>query len=507
MESLGSLILLLIFSFIAIQFMNKLYRNMGIGFLNPISILISYFTSPPLKDDGMMNRQEELKLFSRFNSGLLIDGKKKRLSEDESCKHLALISRTGGGKTTSYVLPNIYKLSEEKSSMVITDLSGEIFDKTSGYLEKKGFKIYVLDPSKLEESVRYNPLEYANNSTQIDMVSETLIASSGLKGEKAEDRIWSDGAKNFLSILIKVLKGTNDKKYINLANVRYMLNHFGTYGEPLYEFVKRYAEDKTLNEFNGFVNGNEKTIQSFITTANIALSPIGINDNLEKLTYSNTIDFEKIRTEKSVVYIRVEQQYQEQYSFLLNLFYTQLFNKMLDKIPAKNDLPIYCLLDEFGNMNIPKFPSIITTIRKYKVSISIILQNVSQLEETYSQNKAKTILEGGIATKLIYSGADLDLATRLEKMFGIKDVTKQNPNGDYYIDKVNVMSVSDIRTMNDNEALLINSNKKPLKLSVKPYYKDMMYNSFSKMKPYKIKKLDTSDFIEYVNLENIDWSE
>ena len=168
----------------------------------------------------------------------------------------------------------------------------------------------------------------------------------------------------------------------------------------------------------GFVNGNEKTIQSFISTANIALSPIGINDNLEKLTYSHNIDFKNLRKEKSVIYIRVEQQYQEQYSFLLNLFYSQLFNEMMEKLPLRNDLAIYCLLDEFGNMNIPKFSSIITTIRKYKVSISIIIQNINQLNEIYSVNKAKTILDGGIASKLIFSGADLDLASNLEKMFG-----------------------------------------------------------------------------------------
>lgn len=504
MDSLAPLILLMLFSFIIILFMNKFLRNFGLGFLNPLSILLSYITKPPLEDNGMMNKQDELKIFSRYNNGLLIDGKNKRLSEEESFKHLALISRTGGGKTTSYVLPNIFKLALQDCSMVITDLSGEIFNKTSGYLEKNGYKIYVLDPLKIEESIRYNPLVYANDSISIDSLSEILISSSGLNS-KAEDKIWSDGAKNFISILIKVLKGTNDIRFINLANVRYLLNNFGFDGEALNEFVKRYADDKTFNEYNAFVNGNEKMILSFISTANIALSSIGINDNLEKLTYSNTIDFEKLRHEKSVIYIRIKETEQEQYSFLLNLFYTQLFNKMLDKIPTKNDLPIYCLLDEFGNMNIPKFPSIITTIRKYKVSISIILQNISQLNEVYTINKAKTILDGGIATKLIYSGADLDLATNLEKMFGIKDVVKKNPNGDYYNDKVNVMSISDIRTIKDNEALLVYSNKKPLKLTIKPYYKDMMNNSFSKIKPYVIKDLIVRDNIEYVDLENIEW--
>ena len=47
-------------------------------------------------------------------------------------------------------------------------------------------------------------------------------------------------------------------------------------------------------------------------------------------------------------------------------------------------------------MNIPRFSSTITTIRKYKVSISIILQNMNQLINQYSKEEAKTILDGAI---------------------------------------------------------------------------------------------------------------
>lgn len=496
---------LIFISVIMLAGMNNIFRKMGLRFLNPLSLLYSFFAQPPIKGDGMMSKQDEIKTFSRFNDGLLVDGKSKRLSSKESFNHLALFSRTGGGRTTSYVLPNIYTLAKQKCSMVITDLSGEIYEKTSTYLHSQGFKIYVLDPKNLDESIRYNPLEYAKDSMSIDMVSEILLSSSGLKGTRAEDKIWSDGAKNFISILIKVLNSTNDKRYINLANVRYTLNNFGKSGEPLDEFIKRYADDKTFSEYKGFISGNEKTIQSFIATASTALSPIGINDNLEKLTYTHSIDFKKFREEKSVVFIKIEQQYQEQYSFLLNLFYSQLFNVMMDKLPSAKDLHLYCLLDEFGNMNIPRFSSVITTIRKYNVSISIILQNINQLIKQYSQNEAKTILDGGIASKLIYSGADLDLASDLEKMFGFKESLKRQADGRDYYDKEAVMNVSEIRTMKDNEALFVYANKAPLKLSVKPYYKDMMFNSFSKLKPYRVESVNRYDNIHYVDLENINW--
>lgn len=491
-------------TFLIVIFMNQLFRKMGIEFLNPFTYIFSYIMHPPIKDDGMMSKQDELKLFSRFNDGLVVDGKNKRLSEKESFNHLALISRTGGGKTTSYVLPNIYKLASENCSMVLTDLSGEIYELTSGYLEKQGFKIYVLDPEKIDESIRYNPLIFANNSMDIDLISEILIASAGMRNTKPEDKIWSDGAKNIISIFIKALQETENEHFINLANVRYLLNKFGSIGEELDLFMQRYTNDKTFNEFKAFTQGNPRTIQSFITTASTALNPIGINNNLEKLTSSHSIDFGKFRKEKSVVYIRISGQRQEQYSFLLNLFYSQLFNFMMESLPNKKDFPLYCLLDEFGNMNIPKFSSIITTIRKYKVSISMILQNTNQLADKYSSYEAKTILDGGVASKLIYSGIDLETASELEKMFGIKKTLNRAADGQYQYEKENVMSASEIRTMKDDEALFIYANKKPIKIRIKPYYKDFMLNSFSKIKPHTTNYIH-DDTVSYVDLENVEF--
>lgn len=223
------LLALVFITFLMITYMNPLFKKLGIGFLNPFNIFLSYLSSPPIKDDGMMSKQDELKMFSRFNEGLLIDGKQKRLSQKESFNHLTLISRTGAGKTTSYVLPNIYKLAREQCSMVITDISGEIFELTSGYLEKQGFKIYVLDPEKLDESVRYNPLHYANDSVSIDLISNILISSGGVGSQDPQNSLWNNGAKSIISILIKTLKETEEtegSKYVNLANVRHLINNF-----------------------------------------------------------------------------------------------------------------------------------------------------------------------------------------------------------------------------------------------------------------------------------------
>ena len=63
------------------------------------------------------------------------------------------------------------------------------------------------------------------------------------------------------------------------------------------------------------------------------------------------------------------------------------------------------------------------------------------------------------------------------------------------------MSNADIRTMKDNEALLIYGNKLPLKIAIKLYYKDLILNSYTKIAPVEKKSLNESIEIEYIDLD------
>lgn len=505
------LLALIIFIIIMFTVLKKAFNTLGFALfsasnstsntLNPLLkfgwVLAKGFKS----SDGMMNEREQHKLFSSRNKGLLLDGMNKRLSLKESYNHLALVSRTGGGKTTSYVIPNIFKLATEKNSMIITDISGELYNHTSGFLAKNGYKIYVLNPENLDESIGYNPLYYATDSTKIDELAGLLVSSSKESAYGGKDAFWDSGAKSLISIFIKVLMSTKDYRYINLANVRYLINNYGANGEALFPIIEKYADDKTYHEFRGFIKGNPTTILSMVASANIALSAIGINDNLEKLTTNHSINFDKIKEEKSVIYIKIPGQKQKQYSFLLNTFYHQFFSQIMDTLPNENNLPIFCLLDEFGNMNLPNFEATVTTIRKYKVSLSLIFQDVAQIEQKYGKPNASTILNGGISSQLYFNGADLDTTEKLSKILGTREKITADPNGNFHFKDKRVMEAHEIRTMRDNEALFIMSNKKPLVVKFKPFYEDFMFKRYAQMPSYKSKSHMTMD-IEYIDLEN-----
>jgi type IV secretory pathway TraG/TraD family ATPase VirD4 len=421
---------------------------------------------------------EQLSLFSHTNKGLLLNGRELRLSERVSFEHLAVIARTGAGKTSNYIIPNMFTL--DNCSMVVTDLSGELFEKTSGYLwRRKGFDIQAINFSSVEDSFRYNPLAHIRGSEDVAELSHILIKSANPKAT-ASEKYWLDGAEQLLTILINGIRDSGREELMNLASLKRLLNSFG---DELDTFMAENSSERTFEEYKGLLKGNDRVIDTFVSTANNSLRALG-NENIVELTNSNSIDFQKLRERKTVFYLIVPQEKLEFYSFLINIFYTQLFHFTMSSRDSKQ-LPIYMLLDEFGHLAIPNFSTLITTIRKYRVSISIIIQSITQLKERYGVNEANTILNGGVGSKIFFNGGDLDTVSMLEKMLGEVDRDYQDESGITHKRKEKVMSLDKIRTMDDSEAIFLYANKRPLILNMKPYFKSWKFKMWSKIKPVR----------------------
>jgi len=418
----------------------------------------------------------EMRIFlNPKNKGILLG--KHRLALEESYKNLCLIAPTGSGKTTRYVIPNILRCT---GSVVVTDPSGEIFQKTSGHMKKRGYKIQVLSPADLNTSLRFNPLSKAHTPQELKQVATTLGMQNG-----GSDPFWTATAINLIYICLSALSNQEDPLKKTLGQTRKLLNNFGVNGEGINDFMTKYLDEDTFSEYKAFLAQDSKVISSILSSARASLE-LWSDPNIVEFTSKNTIDVEALRSGKTAIYIIVPEHQVKYFSIIINLFYSTCFEYCL-QFPKGNS--VFFFLDEFGNLGkINNFETIATTLRKRKCSINIILQELSQLEAVYGRNEAKTIFAGGMGQKLFFSGLDLDTCTYLERVLGKS--TKQE-----YVERVagqqtqmltvgtSLLTADQIRMIDGHQAILISGKEKPIKLAIPPYFVNRKLLALCKMEP------------------------
>ncbi|MGB4967753.1 MAG: type IV secretory system conjugative DNA transfer family protein [Candidatus Saccharimonadales bacterium] len=437
--------------------------------------------------------------------GLLLDGQGLKLSESDSFQNVCVIARVGAGKTSRYIIPNVLNRAEENCSLVINDPKGEVYQYTSQFLTDRGFRVVVLDPEHLARSSRFNPLLEVRNDIEFEQLAELLV-KCGNPDDK--DSFWNKGAARFVGLFLKCLKNAerDSPGYFTLHNLYFLFQNFGSDGRGLDEFMARYTvypddpDNPTLwNEWKGILTGNEEGVRSFVLNALTALRALS-NPNIAKLTASSDFDLAAIRRQKTVIYFITPPQHLEYYSFLISVFFRTVFNVCMRELPDKQTLPVYVLYDEFGHSMIPNFVSTANTIRGYRVSLSIVLQSIAQLNAQYGREYAYSI-QGGFNTYMTYSGSDPETVKFFETISGRQRITQTNgaKNPVEHYRESNLINANEVRTIPSGKALLISSNRQPILLNTSPYFEVGRWSRATKRGAVQVEN-PRPDRLEYVRL-------
>jgi len=423
-------------------------------------------------------------------------------------KNVLIVGGSGSGKTRFWLKPNLMQC---HSSYVVTDPKGSIVVECGKLLQRKGYKIKILNTINFKKSMRYNPFAYIKSEKDILKLVTTLIANT--KGDgKGGDDFWVKAETLLYTALIGYIYFEAPEheqnfstliEFINASEVREDDEDFKNPVDLMFDALEeKDPQHFAVRQYKKYKLAAGKTAKSILISCGARLAPFDIQE-LRDLTAYDEMELDTLGDRKTALFIIISDT-DDTFNFLVSMAYTQLFNLLCDKADDVygGRLPIHvrCLIDEAANIGqIPKLEKLMATIRSREISACLVLQAQSQLKALYKDN-ADTII--GNCDSMIFLGGKekttlKDLSETLGKetidMFNTSDTRGSQRSYGLNYQKLGkeLMSMDELAVMDGGKCILQLRGVRPF-LSEKyditkhPNYKYL--SDFDKRNTFNIEK-------------------
>ena len=264
-----------------------------------------------------------------------------------------MIFQAWGHQTDS---PQIHQKWLDKSSP-----KGEIIRDTGWLLQKKGYKVRVLDLIDMPRSHCYNPFVYLRDDNDVQRLVTNLFKATTPKGAQTQDPFWDTAAQMLLLALIFYLKYEAPEEEQNFAMVMEMLRAGDVDEEDskspsaldtlFYDLRKTDPDHIALKYYDAYHSGSAKTLKSIQITLAARLEKFNL-ESVAGLTITDELDLWKLGEEKTALFAIIPDN-DTSFNFLVSLLYTQIFQQLFEVADKKygGSLPVHVqfLMDEFAN--------------------------------------------------------------------------------------------------------------------------------------------------------------
>ena len=351
-----------------------------------------------------------------------------------------ILGGAGTGKSRFVIKPNLLK---ENCSYVVTDPSGEIIVSCGKVLSDHGYKIKIFNLSNMGHSNTYNPFNYIRDEAGVLMVIDCLIKNTTGKNEKGDQFFTNSEKLLYSACIFYLIDFETDESRKNFSSVMDMINmsqvdenNPSSKSELDLMFEQIDQTSLAAKYYKAFKQAAGKTLKSIIISCVVRLQSF-MTPQVTRLTGSDNINLASIGDEKTILFI-ITPQADRTFAFLASMLYSQLFETLYhkgetQKLKTGSERLTYhvrCLMDEFANIGeIPEFPSKLSTMRKYNISATIVLQDNSQLQSMY-KDEWRTIMANCDST-IFLGNAEPDTLKYFCEKLGNETVTAQSRGRSY----------------------------------------------------------------------------
>ena len=349
--------------------------------------------------------------YIRLTKNLQISMNGRTLKEDQWINHnIIVLGGSGAGKTRGFILPN---LMDANCSYIVTDPKGEIYKAVAGFLEGEGYEVSIFNLIDMEHSAHYNPIAYCRTEEDVTKLVTNLIENTTPVDSRSNDPFWAKSEQLLLSAVIHYLQSEAPKEEQNFGMMMEMLNEASGAGDEktpldmLFDELE-YANPKhiAVREYNEFKKAPDKTASSILICLAARLSTLHL-EKIAILTDGDDLHFATLGSRKRVIFAVISDN-DTTFNFLMGILYTQIFQELMyvadNEHGGRLPVPVRMMMDEFANIALPKdFEKVLSTCRSREISMSIVIQNMSQLKALFKDSWEGIV---GNCNTFIYLGGE-----------------------------------------------------------------------------------------------------
>lgn len=391
-----------------------------------------------------------------------------------------VIASTGSGKTQSIVLPMLKLSAEAGESVVVSDPNGEVYKVTADVLEKKGYKVNIIDIDNPNYGNNFNPLYLpydlyisGNKDKSMELIEDLGYYLLSGKSEKNSnsDPFWINSAINFFTGLVLYLFENAKKAEINLVSVVSLANELNQKGASD-KFLENIDKNSSIYvNISGTLCAPTETRGSIISVFNQKIKLYISRENLSNMLSTTDFDFINLGNEKTALFIVGGTSSHSEN--LIPLIINQVCN-VIDLYAKKNKM-INILLDEFDQLvPIKNFYKLITPARSMYVRFTVIIKSYMDLVNIYGKEDTETLKQ--CFQNIIYLiSSDIKTLEEISKMCGnVLEDGNEKP----------LISSEELKHLNFFEAIVLVLRAMPIRTKLLPDYKiDWNYESNDKEIP------------------------
>ena len=452
---------------------------------------------------------------------LINDGKK--LWVDDGEYHNLIIGSTGSGKTQTVIFPMVHTLAKHNESMIITDPKGEIYEKTSEMLRKKGYNIVLLNFRSPAQGNAWNPLtlpyrlwKEGNQDKAIELLDDLALNILYDESNKNADPFWEKTSADYFSGLALGLFEDASEEQININSISLIT----TVGEEKFggsTYIKEYFNTKDPTGA-AYINASSTILAPSDTKGSILavfkqkIKLFASRVNLSEMLSHSDFSIQDIGLKKTAVFIVIQDE-KKTYHSLATILVKQIYETLIDvaqshggKLPIRTNF----LLDEFANMPpLKDVTTMITAARSRAMRFTLIIQNFAQLNEVYGEQNAETI-KGNCGNTVYLISTELKALEEISKMCG--EIKVKVGKGDKEQKETRpLVTISDLQKLKQFEIIVRRLRFPPFKTKLTPDFKMNWGKTYPKVDlyqvPYREKKevkvFDVREFVKQKKQEKM----